>query len=77
MIMKSKGILMCRTGEAATEPMASCTLSIAGMTCGSCVRKIESDLSKKPGVIRYYVQRLSDRLTIVLVMSCTLWGGNL
>jgi hypothetical protein len=37
--------------EGMDDPVRICTLNIQGMTCQSCVRNIESNVSPKPGVI--------------------------
>src|SRR5436305_1436394 len=36
--------------SAATEPAATCTLEIGGMTCASCVRRVEKALNRVAGV---------------------------
>ena len=37
--------------EGMDDPVRICTLNIQGMTCQSCVKNIESNVSPKPGVI--------------------------
>lgn len=36
----------------AMDLVRTCTLSIRGMTCQSCVAKIQTEVTKKPGIIR-------------------------
>ncbi len=40
------------------ERLARITLPVTGMTCASCVRRVERTLSKKEGVIARFLQRL-------------------
>ena len=37
--------------EGMDDPVRICTLNIQGMTCQSCVKNIESNVSTKPGMI--------------------------
>jgi hypothetical protein len=40
------------------ERLARITIPVTGMTCASCVRRVERTLSKKEGVIARFLQRL-------------------
>jgi hypothetical protein len=40
------------------ERLARIDIPVTGMTCASCVRRVERTLSKKEGVIARFLQRL-------------------
>ena len=39
------------TADGEMDLVRQCTLSIEGMTCGSCVNKIQTEMTSKPGVL--------------------------
>ncbi len=45
----------------ALDPVRACTLTISGMKGQTCAQGIESDLSRKPGVIRASVDASAGR----------------
>jgi Cu+-exporting ATPase len=51
------------TADAATEP-ASCTLDIGGMTCASCVGRVEKALHRVPGVTAAEVNLATEVATV-------------
>jgi Cu+-exporting ATPase len=51
-------------GAGYTVPMAEATLPIEGMTCASCVRRVEKSLSKLPGVESAGVNLATEQATV-------------
>jgi copper ion binding protein len=45
--------------------MTEATYSVAGMTCGHCVRAVETEVAKVPGVASVSVDLDSGRVTLV------------
>jgi len=53
------------------EPLAA-TLAIAGMTCASCVRRVERALTKVPGVAQASVNLATERASVTLGGQATI-----
>src|SRR5215211_6074141 len=47
------------------EQLARITISVTGMTCASCVRRVERALSKKAGVIEASVNFAAEKASVV------------
>ncbi len=57
--------------EAVDEPLAA-TLAVSGMTCASCVRRVERALLKVPGVENAGVNLATERATVTLGGQATI-----
>src|SRR5262249_18088536 len=51
-------------GSSASHGMAHATLAIEGMTCGSCVRRVEKGLLRVPGVVEAAVNLATERASV-------------
>ena len=47
-----------------TSDLTTCTLDITGMTCASCVRRVEKALGKVPGVSAAQVNLATEAATV-------------
>ena len=47
--------------DSSMDNVRQCTLSIEGMTCGSCVKNIQDTVGKKPGVLKVKVSLEASR----------------
>src|SRR6476620_5125446 len=54
----------CASRTEATEATASCTLDIGGMTCASCVGRVEKALRRVPGVAAAEVNLATEAATV-------------
>ncbi|HEX8732275.1 MAG TPA: heavy metal-associated domain-containing protein, partial [Ktedonobacterales bacterium] len=50
--------------RAATQPDATATLAVEGMTCASCALRIEKGLKKLPGVADASVNLATEQATV-------------
>src|SRR5512142_639033 len=56
--------LMESTPQASAPGSRTMTLAVEGMTCASCVRRVERSLSKVPGVAEASVNLATERATV-------------
>ena len=60
---------MSATEAVASPPLAQETVSLAvqGMTCASCVRRVEKALARVPGVLSATVNLATERAEVTMV----------
>ena len=55
--------------EGKTEDKQRVTIPVEGMTCASCVRRVENALAKVPGVLSASVNLASERATVTFLLG--------
>jgi Cu+-exporting ATPase len=59
------------TGAGYTVPSQDLTIGVTGMTCASCVRRVERALSRQPGVQSVGVNLATEQATVTLIPGVT------
>ncbi|WP_311132815.1 heavy-metal-associated domain-containing protein [Pseudomonas fluorescens] len=64
--------LFPRTATATSNPVQQWTLGVAGMTCASCVARVEKALTRVPGVSAASVNLVSETATVEVDLNTAL-----